>query len=60
MAGNLPINTNTTKYPTVSFLQATLPLSTNTIKDDLFLLGGNISELNNLNKWMGALEIVQR
>ena len=59
-AANLPSNTITTKDHTDSVLQAILPLSTNTIIDASFHLGGKIGELPDFKKQTVAAEITRR
>ena len=47
---NLLSVTNTTEGSTESIIQAILPLSSDTLKDDFIHMGGNIGYLPNLKK----------
>ena len=56
---NLLRDTKTSEDPSNPLLQFLLYLSTDTIKEDFYHIGGNISELSNQKKRTVAEEIVQ-
>ena len=57
---NLLSATNTTEESTDSTLQATPPLSYETLKEDFIHMGGNISDFPDIKKQMVVLDIERR
>ena len=57
---NLLSITNTTEDYTDSFLQTIIPLSSETLKDDFFHLGGKIRDLPDQKKQTAAVKIIRR
>ena len=51
---------NASEYPKDTLLQVLLYLSTDTIKDNFYHLGGKVGEFSDQKKWTVASEIVQK